>query len=274
MMNLLDNRNITCVEYYLLNKLNPIIDIRKLYYKSYVSAYKIYLDLLDNDTTFYNYEGIERIQNILIENKMLTYKVTNEYKEEDFKNKTLVNLLLVNKNFFNNKKKVTFRNDHYIHVTKQNNKLMMISSYPMSIEEIDINTLNTFFDNKCLVYKIIRKDNLTFKKVKEEFIKQLNKVKHFSLPEIYDLNRFQSLIQLLKITRLRLYDLCNYLIVSDSLLNLINEASRYYENVFFKISMMIIKNKIHSTILKEIIFKINRYEYEIYKKLKEEFVDE
>jgi len=94
------------------------------------------------------------------------------------------------------------------------------------------------------------------------------------LPEIYDLNRFQSLIQLLKITRLRLYDLCNYLIVSDSLLNLINEASRYYENVFFKISMMIIKNKIDSTILKEIIFKINRYEYEIYKKLKEEFVDE
>ena len=46
------------------------------------------------------------------------------------------------------------------------------------------------------------------------------------------------------------------------------------ENVFLKISMMIIKNKIDSTILKEIIFKINRYEYEIYKKLKEEFVDE
>ena len=65
MMNLLDNRNITCVEYYLLNKLNSLIDIRKLYYKSYVFAYKIYLDLLDKDTTFYKYEGIERIQNIL-----------------------------------------------------------------------------------------------------------------------------------------------------------------------------------------------------------------
>ena len=38
--------------------------------------------------------------------------------------------------------------------------------------------------------------------------------------------------------------------------------------------MMIIKNEIDSTILKQIIFKINRYEYEIYKKLKEEFVDE
>ena len=89
-MNLLDNRNITCVEYYLLNKLNPIIDIRKLYYKSYVSAYKIYLDLLDSNVTFYNYEGIKRIQNILIENKMLTYKVTNVINEVDFKNKSLV----------------------------------------------------------------------------------------------------------------------------------------------------------------------------------------
>ena len=273
-MNLLDNRNITCVEYYLLNKLNHLIDIRKLYYKSYVSAYKIYLDLLDSNATFYNYEGIKRIQNILIENKMLTYKVTNVINEVDFKNKSLVNLLLVNKNFFVNKRKVTFRNDHYIHVTKQNNKLMMISSYPISIEEIDIAKLNTFFDNKCLVYKIHRKDNLTFNKVKKEFTRHCNKQTFVNLPEIYDLNKFQSLIQLLKIMRLRLYDLCNYLNVDESLLNLINETNKYYENVFLKISMMIIKSKIDTTIIKQIIFKINRYEYEIYKKLKEELVDE
>lgn len=273
-MNLLDNRNITCVEYYLLHKLNYQLDIRKLYYKSFIPAYKIYLDLLEKDIHFTSYDGIVKIQNILMENKMLTYKVTSTLNEANLKNKSLIHLILVNKNFFEDKKKTTFRKDHYIQVEMHHDKLLMINSYPVLKEEIDMNQLKVYFDNKCLVYKLLKKDRLTFSKVKAEFIKHLRSIDFLRLPETLEIHKFQSLIQLLKITRLRLYDLCCYLKVEKSLINQINEINKYYENIFLKISMMIIKKKIDSMELKEIIFKINKYENELDEKLRKEFLNE
>ncbi len=273
-MNLVNNRNITCVEFYLLNALKQMIDIRKLYYKSYISAAKILKEIKDKKEHFTAYSGIERIQNILFRHNMLTYHVSTFFDECDFQKKDLITLLLVNKNFFETQKKWPYREDHYVYIYQTKQGTMMMNSYPVSIEEIKIAKINDFFSHKCLVYQFLNKDHLPFKKVKRLFINYLKKIDFVPIEDTSNLLQLQSFMQILKITRYRLYDLCCYLCANKTLLTTISNATQYYETAFLKISMMLIQKSTSQTTLSEIILKINQFEKTIYQKIRKEYLYE
>ncbi len=72
-MNNIQHRYISCVEYYLLNHLNDRMDIRKLYYESYIPYYQLCKDFFNQSVSFIDYSQIPRIQKTLSAHQYITF---------------------------------------------------------------------------------------------------------------------------------------------------------------------------------------------------------
>ena len=279
-MNNVENRYISCVEYYILLVLKDKKDISSMYYESYKSAFNIYNYFNKTHFNFTLYDDINKIQETLIKYKLLHYKVSKKILLKEFSNDNCIPLLLVNEAFFNKRKYKTLRDDHYI-LIKNDNGLALYNSYPISKEKISLEELINIYDNKALYYYLSLDKKININKIYKLFKKIIKKEKYQEIDYkmVFINYELQSSFYILKVLRYRLYDLCNYFKkngfnVSNTLLNTINEAALFYKDSFIKIAMLLNKKYDDKQEISLLISRLNEYEKRIYSLLRKEFLDE
>lgn len=239
--------SLSCVENYYLVWLGRYIDIRKLYFNSFISAAEVLNDFLTNDADYANYAKIKRIQDIAEEMGVSRHVMYNSLMLN--KDKDNLILIRVNKSFFNSSKLVPWRADHYICILQYKSKnLKYINNYPLSIGILTEEKLKEYFDNNVLVYTFNK--NINLEKCEDQAFNILfdNNV-HIVLPDNYNIKKLRDAIGILKVTRKRLWEWLKYMaekkrFVIDFLISeyFMKHISKL-EKLYLRLEFSIIRNK-------------------------------
>lgn len=275
-MSEINNRYISCVEYYILNWLNGKIDVRKVYFQSYISLETLYGDYQKQNIRFCDYDKIKRIQDILLDYKYINCFVSDNIDYENLLEEDL-NLILVNESFYSSEKIKPLRNDHYLQINIRKNKVAYTNSYPIQQAETSMYSLSKWFDGKRLTYIITNEDRLTYKDVLNLFKEELYNHNFNTINDLLNVANIVSLSLILKVSRYRLYDFLCYLNEQEALkdidlIPMVLEAAEYYENIFLKMNMLALKKGQDIVTIANTIYKINYYEEKIHIKLRKEFL--
>lgn len=146
--------SLSCVENYFLAYSSDKFDIRQLYVKSFLPFNKVIDSFLYENASYENY-NLERIQETseklgLTNHQMLTKAI--------FQSESL-NLIRVNKRFFDNSKLRPWRPDHYIEIEEKENGYKYLNNYPLSEGILSTERFCEIYDGNCLIYHIKNKIN-------------------------------------------------------------------------------------------------------------------
>ena len=138
---------LSCVEDYILRWYGPCF--AELFCNSYLPAEKIFSDLLSGRKEYARYDAIQRIQDIGVELGTIERRAcadANEAQDGDLL------LMRVNRKFFERYRRIPWRDDHYIWLTKKENAYIFFNQYPNDSGEMTETERAECFGGKYLLY--------------------------------------------------------------------------------------------------------------------------
>ena len=198
---LTDVLSLSCVENYYLAWLKNYIDISNLYGQYFRSVKEIMNDF-SNGAIYENYYQIPKMQDVAEE-----LGITNHHFYRcDFdealcliKNidSNKLCLIKVNSHFFENYKRVPWREDHYIQI---DSNLNWLNQYPLSSGKFLYEELEQCYDDTLIIYELINPNIILDENIKNKIVNQdINNIQIS-----YINNSFLDAVGILRITRKRL----------------------------------------------------------------------
>lgn len=225
---------LSCVENYFLAWLNERYEVKKLYGNSFVSAGQVFDDF-SRGATYENYCHIPRLQDIaedygIVKHKYLPCGSKAALEAIRSQNTDELCLVRVNTRFFLNRKRASWREDHYICVDKD---LRWINEYPLSEGAFTEEGFSEVYDGGLCIYSF---GDLTAEPA-DECTEKIRRQSFETLPKI-GLQRYEGAVGILRITRKRLR---GYYSENEEVEKVLKEEIPLLNKLYFKARMKQIK---------------------------------
>ncbi len=256
---------LTCVENYFLAYCSKFFDERKLFVKSYLPFNEVMDNFIIGNAKYENYP-IEKIQDISFELGCSIKRTDNKVVAYE----NCLNLIKVNKKFFEGVSLAPWRPDHYISINKSGDGYDYINNYPLSSGMLNEKTMNEVFDDFSLSYKFVGEMNEElYEKMHNSQLHNLHKgdVESVQL-NVSNINKIKNALLVLRISRERVAE---WLAISDKneLSAMLKDEATMCHKLAMGIEVMCLRNKINLDSLQAKLNEIINIEKLIQNKAKE-----
>lgn len=140
--------SLSCVENYFLGYFQERFDVRLLYAESFVPFREVMTAFLNEGVSYENYPLV-RLQ----ETSEKLGLTAHCYSEKFHYQKNKLNLIRVNREFFNRSKLLPWRKDHYIAIEKVKDGYAYWNNYPLSEGRMSENRADEIYDGAYLIFQ-------------------------------------------------------------------------------------------------------------------------
>lgn len=204
---------LTCVENILLYILNSAnIPYWILYYDSFITFSEIIKCFQKEGIYYETFNGLHTIQNIADNEGWVKIHSTSDDIEKLISEDTHI-AIMVTPQFIKNKfDRILLREDHYILLSAHTpERITLINDTPKNIFDITVEQLNEIYAGQALKIKLIKHsfDNIDYKSKLKKLLLSLMTNDNIPYIEHCDLRKMRDIVGVLKLSRNRLYHLCN-----------------------------------------------------------------
>ena len=140
--------SLSCVENYFLGYFQERFDVRPLYAESFVPFQEVMNAFLNEHASYENYPLV-RLQETSEKLGLTEHRYSKKFCYQEDK----LNLIRVNREFFNSSKLLPWRADHYIALEKKKDGYAYWNNYPLSKGHMSENRTDEIYDGACLVFQ-------------------------------------------------------------------------------------------------------------------------
>ena len=251
--------SLSCVENYFLGYFQKRFDVRKLYVESFVSFNSVVDSFLNGEVIYENYP-LKRLQEVAEQIGLTSHILQKPFCLESGS----LNLIRVNKEFFNNSKLLPWRADHYIAIQEGEEVYTYLNNYPLSAGLLNDNRIHKIYDGVSLIFREENKFNqqryaelsmMQYAKILNENIKDIKIVEENML-------KLRDALLVLKILRKRIFEWLQFegengSFDDDLSFHLQSEnLIKHYENLSAIIQLQSVRKKVNISVLNEKLLQL------------------
>lgn len=238
--------SLSCVENYFLGYFQERFDVRPLYAESFVPFREVMTAFLNEGVSYENYPLV-RLQ----ETSEKLGLTEHRYSEKFHYQKNKLNLIRVNREFFNRSKLLPWRADHYIAIEKVKDGYAYWNNYPLSEGRMSENRTNEIYDGAYLIFQ--EKGEFSEHKYRELCALQYARIANQSVDEVRiteeKLVNLRDALLVLKVLRKRItawlaFEADNKRFDGDLSFQIHTEKLiQLYERILVEIQLQIVRKK-------------------------------